>query len=80
MGCGAGRIPRVEAMRGEGQYAAALEAIATLRPYVDRFFEETMVMVDDAELRANRLALLHSTVVQLGAIADFSELVPDAAR
>ncbi len=73
-------FPRVEAMRGEGQYAAALEAIATLRPYVDRFFEETMVLVDDVELRANRLALLHSTVVQLGAIADFSELVPDAAR
>ena len=75
-----GVFPRVEALRVEGNYVAALEAIATLRPSVDRFFEETMVLVEDAGLRANRLALLQETVQQLGSVADLSELAPDAAR
>jgi glycyl-tRNA synthetase beta chain len=56
-------------------YAAALELIATLRPQVDAFFETVMVMDPDAEVRANRLALLRQTVLQLSFIADFSEIV-----
>ncbi len=61
---------------GEGNYPAALTAIAALRPQVDRFFDKTMVMVEDPALRANRLALLNGIVEQLGRVADFSELAP----
>ncbi len=60
----------------EGDYAGALAAIATLRPPIDRFFDATMVMVDDPALRANRLALLGRIVRHLGRLADFSELAP----
>ncbi len=72
--------PAVESLRRERRYVAALEAIAALRPQVDRFFDETMVLVDDAILRANRLALLQQIMDQFGSIADFSELVPEAAQ
>lgn len=39
-------------------YEAALAHMATLNAPLDAFFESTLVMVDDRELRANRLALL----------------------
>ncbi len=39
-------------------YAAALTRLAGLRPAVDRFFDDVLVMADDDSLRLNRLALL----------------------
>ena len=72
-------IPQVEAFRAERNYRAAFERIATLRPHVDRFFDSTMVMTEDPSLRANRLALLSGIVHELGRIADFSELQPEAS-
>jgi glycyl-tRNA synthetase beta chain len=72
-------VPVVERLRAEKKYAAALESIASLRPQVDRFFEKTMVMVQDSTVRANRLALLKTVIQTLGSIADFSELVPPVA-
>ena len=71
-------IPEVEQFRSVQNYAGALEAIARLRPHVDRFFDETMVLVDDRAVRGNRLALLERVVRELGRIADFSELAPVA--
>ncbi len=67
-------LPAVARFRMERNYAGALAEVATLRPHVDRFFEETMVLVEDENLRANRLALLQAIVQELGRIADFSEL------
>ena len=40
------------------EYAQALTQLATLRDDVDRFFDSVMVMVEDADVRANRLGLL----------------------
>ncbi len=40
------------------EYAQALTQLASLRDDVDRFFDSVMVMVDDADVRANRLGLL----------------------
>jgi glycyl-tRNA synthetase beta chain len=67
--------PRVEALRGEGKYPAALEQIAMLRPHVDLFFEKVMVMVENEATRTNRLALLALIVSEFSKIADFSEIV-----
>ncbi len=53
------------------EYVAALELIATLRPQIDRFFEEVMVMVDDPSVRNTRLSLLDSLVKTFSMIADF---------
>lgn len=63
-----------ERIRGLG-YQPALEAIATLRPAVDRFFDKVMVNVPDERIRHNRLALLHSLLTEFSTIADFSEIV-----
>ncbi|WP_263384088.1 glycine--tRNA ligase subunit beta [Granulicella arctica] len=66
---------RVGALREAGSYVAALEAIATLRPQVDAFFEAVMVMAPDEAVRANRLALLARVLGDFSGIADFSEIV-----
>ncbi len=72
-------LPEAARLRESRSYREALQAIATLRPPVDRFFDSTMVLSEDAALRGNRLALLASIVTELGRIADFSELVPESA-
>ena len=41
-----------------GRYSTAIKHYLTLRPVVDAFFTDVMVMVDDATLREARLALL----------------------
>ena len=59
------------------EYGHALEHVASLRPILDRFFDEVMVMVDDATLRANRLSLLRKLYGDFSTIADFSEIVTE---
>ena len=66
---------RVKVLGAEKNYKAALEAIATLRPQVDAFFDAVMVMAPDAGVRANRLALLERVLGDFSGIADFSEIV-----
>jgi glycyl-tRNA synthetase beta chain len=56
-------------------YRQALEAIATLRPKVDLFFDKVLVNAPDAQVRANRLAMLHQLLTRFSTIADFSEIV-----
>ena len=58
----------------EGNYDKALSHIATLRPSVDTFFDDVMVMVDDQAVRENRLALLQGIAVDFRKIADFAKL------
>lgn len=67
--------PRVLSLRATGSYVAALEAIATLRPQVDAFFDAVMVLDPDPQIRANRLALLTRILRDFTGIADFSEIV-----
>jgi glycyl-tRNA synthetase beta chain len=68
--------PQVEALRARQQYAEALEQIAALRPAIDTFFDQVMVMAPEAHLRRNRLALIASVLRDFSRIADFSEIVP----
>ncbi|BDC52950.1 glycine--tRNA ligase beta subunit [Bryobacterales bacterium F-183] len=56
-------------------YQPALEAAATLRPAVDKFFDKVMVNVPDEKLRQNRLTLLNGLLTGFSTIADFSEIV-----
>ncbi len=67
----------VEKLRRAREYEAALLEIAKLRPAIDKFFDKVMVMVDDDNLRANRLALLQTVVKEFSTIADFSEIVTE---
>ena len=66
---------RVKKMAEKREYINALEAIATLRPQVDAFFDQVMVMDPDPKIRASRLWLLTKIVSNFSGIADFSEIV-----
>ena len=57
-----------------GDYAEALQQLAELRPHVDLFFDEVMVMSEDEALRRNRLALLDQLSKSFRQIADFSRI------
>ncbi|MFY9647332.1 MAG: glycine--tRNA ligase subunit beta [Terriglobales bacterium] len=70
-------VAAVEQRRSTRDYEGALLEIAKLRPAIDNFFDKVMVMVDDENLRANRLALLQTVVKEFSTIADFSEIVTE---
>lgn len=55
-------------------YEAALERIASLRPAVDRFFDDVLVMAEEERVRENRLAFLARLLSEFSTIADFSEI------
>ncbi|MFZ0835916.1 MAG: glycine--tRNA ligase subunit beta [Xanthobacteraceae bacterium] len=58
----------------EEDFAAAMRAMAGLRPHVDAFFDKVTVNVDDAALRANRLRLLNEIRAATRTVADFSKI------
>jgi len=62
-----------DAMRAEA-YTDALMALAQVRVSVDAFFEDVMVMAEDAKIRQNRLALLKTLSDQMNAVADIARL------
>lgn len=68
------RIVEVEPLISEGAYAEALKRLAVLRPFVDAFFDEVLVMSDDPAIRDNRLALLQRLHLQFMQVADLSRL------
>ena len=55
-------------------FAAAMTAMANLRPHVDAFFDQVTVNVDDKALRENRLKLLNEIRAATRAVADFSKI------
>jgi glycyl-tRNA synthetase beta chain len=55
-------------------FAAAMTAMAKLRPAVDAFFDKVKVNDDDAEVRENRLKLLNEIRAATRAVADFSKI------
>ena len=55
-------------------YGAALNTLGTLKPAVDRFFDEVLVMAPEPEVRANRLALLQEMRELFLQIADVGKL------
>jgi glycyl-tRNA synthetase beta chain len=68
---------KVRKLSAEKQYEPALLEISHLRPAVDAFFDKVMVMVEDENLRANRLGLLRTLLREFSSIADFSEIVTE---
>ncbi len=64
-------------------YAAFLRRLASIRPTVDKFFDDVMVMCDPdgkdpaiTALQQNRLALLQRLVALFEKVADLSQIVP----
>jgi glycyl-tRNA synthetase beta chain len=55
-------------------FAAAMHAMAKLRPHVDAFFDKVTVNAPEADVRANRLRLLNGIRTATRAVADFSRI------
>lgn len=64
----------IEPMFTSGEYETYLSGLASLREPVDAYFDEVMVMDEDLEIRANRLALLARLKGLFDRIADLSVL------
>lgn len=64
----------VRPMLVERRYADALQALASLKAPVDRFFDEVLVMAEDDALKNNRLALLGELRDLFLNVADISRL------
>jgi glycyl-tRNA synthetase beta chain len=65
---------QLEPLFAEGNFKEVLEQLAELRPVVDKFFDEVMVMADDKAVRNNRLALLKQLRSLFLGVADISAL------
>ncbi len=63
-------LPHLEARN----YRGALGEFLKLKPFIDRFFDEVFVMVEDEALRNNRLALLQKIASLFLSVADLSFL------
>lgn len=69
------KLGEIEALNAKtADYTQQLVNLAALREPVDAFFDGVMVNVDDAAVRANRLALLRRLAAACGSVADLSQL------
>ncbi|HDP69962.1 MAG TPA: glycine--tRNA ligase subunit beta [Actinobacteria bacterium] len=55
-------------------YEKVMKILAELRPAVDKFFDEVLVMAKEKELKNNRIKLLNKCVQVFESVADFSKL------
>lgn len=58
-----------------GDAAAYLKSLAAMRPAIDKYFDDVLVMDKDEKIRANRLSLLKKVARLYLAVADFSKIV-----
>jgi len=56
-------------------YDKALGLLLELKPYIDRFFDYVIIMVEDEKLKNNRLSLLKEINDLFRNIADFTKLI-----
>ena len=69
----------IEPLLAAKDYAGVLRTLAELRTDVDGFFDAVMVMADDPQLRANRIAILRGVATLFLTVADISRLQSTAA-
>jgi glycyl-tRNA synthetase beta chain len=67
----------VESYEAKGRDEAVLEAFESLKPTIDQFFQDVMVMAEDPEVRATRLGLLKNVNDLLARFADFRAVATD---
>jgi glycyl-tRNA synthetase beta chain len=66
----------VDAARRDRRYAEAFARLADLQPDVAKFFDEVLVMADDAAVRRARLQLMANLRDLVLSLADISEIIP----
>ncbi len=62
------------------EYAKVLDLLLAMRPDIDKFFDDVMVMCDDMTLRKNRLALVSFINELFLQCADFSQIVIEGEK
>ena len=67
--------PDLESAIEKRDYKKALQLLLSLRPLIDKFFDEVFVMVADEKIRNNRLYLLAKVRDEFLKLADFSRIV-----
>lgn len=70
----ASNLPQVDNLLAQNDYDGAFRILEDLRKPVDEFFDGVLVMSEDKDAQANRLALLNSIASRYGKIASFSLL------
>jgi len=65
-----------ESLAEQGDYSALFALLADIIPAVDHFFAETLVMVEEPELRQNRLALVWCVANLYRLFGDLTLVVP----
>jgi glycyl-tRNA synthetase beta chain len=68
------KSPEIQSLVKKGDFVKSVQELATLRPYVDKFFDKVIVNADDKALRKNRLHLLAIFRKTLHQVADFSKI------
>jgi glycyl-tRNA synthetase beta chain len=66
--------PFAQSYFDRGDYGQNLKALVTLKPFIDDFFDQVMVMAEDKTLRMNRAALLQQLGGLMNQVADISKL------
>lgn len=66
--------PFVQGYLDRGEYGKNLKALVTLKPFIDDFFDNVMVMCEDKHLRLNRALLLQQLGKLMNQVADISKL------
>jgi glycyl-tRNA synthetase beta chain len=66
--------PEITAALETADFDAAVEAGAKLGPVLDQFFEDVLVMHEDAATRRNRLRLLRDVRDTLGSLGDLAQI------
>ena len=64
----------VEPLVFEKKYEQALSAILRMKEPIDSFFDDVMVMVEDDQIRENRLSLLAGIAELFFSVGDFSKM------
>jgi glycyl-tRNA synthetase beta chain len=66
--------PFAQSYFDRGEYGQNLKALVTLKPFIDDFFDQVMVMAEDKAVRMNRAALLQQLGGLMNQVADISKL------
>jgi glycyl-tRNA synthetase beta chain len=69
------QAPRMAAAAARGDYRDVFAAVAALQPSVAAFFDDVLVMAEDAALREARLSLVAALRDLILDVADLSEMV-----
>lgn len=71
---------KIEVMLENEAYTAVLKLLLEMRPLIDKFFDDVLVMCDDEKLKNNRLALVSDINKLFLSFADFSQIVIEGEK